>query len=114
MNHHLAALEKPSENLPSLNNAMLSILDNIVIATFAMGMIFSSILGISVAVHSYTVNVTKEKIVANDNQTKPEQLRESFNQSPLEKKSFNQAPIVPVQKPVETGAATAESVVKKK
>ena len=112
LNHHLDALERPTENSAPVNNSMLSILDNIVITTFAMGMIFSSILGISAAVNSYTVNTTKEKIVTNDNQTKTESLRESFNQSPLEKKSYNQAPIKPVEKPAETVSTTKQDVKK--
>lgn len=97
----------------SSHDTFLGILDTTAAISFALGVIFSTVLAVSVALNSYSqykVKIMAEKSQQSENTT----LRESFNQAPLEKKSFNQAPIVPVQKPVETNStSTTKQDVKK-
>ena len=91
----------------SSHDTFLGVLDTTAAISFALGVVFSTILAVSVALNSYYQS--KEKIVAEKNQQSEKieiDLRESFNQAPLEKKSFNQAPIVPVQKPEKTDLTT--------
>jgi hypothetical protein len=103
---HERLMPKAQVTEPPTHSCLLGLLDNLATISFALGIVFSTILAISVALNSYSQH--KEKIVADKNQqSENTTLRESFNQAPLEKKSFNQAPIVqPVQKPVETGSTT--------
>ena len=105
----------PQEQLSeySSHDRFLSVLDATAAISFALGVVFSTALAVSVALNSY--NQSKGEIMVEKNQqSENANLRESFNQAPLEKKSFNQAPIVPIQKPVETGSTTNKQDVKEK
>ena len=105
----------PQEQLSeySSHDRFLSVLDTTAAISFALGVVFSTALAVSVALNSY--NQSKGEIMVEKNQqSENANLRESFNQAPLEKKSFNQAPIVPIQKPVETGSTTNKQDVKEK
>lgn len=60
------------------NDSMLAKADSIALWAFGIGVVFTAVIGIATAIHSYT---SKEKSMAND-PTKPTQtvpLRESFN-----------------------------------
>ena len=100
----------PQEQLngSSSNDTFLGVLDTTAAISFALGVVFSSILAVSVALNSY--RLTKEKIVTEKNQqSKITDLRESFKGAPLEKKSFNGAPIVNTS--TETTTTTTQSTV---
>lgn len=88
-------IPKTQATKPSSNSCLLGFLDNLATVSFALGIVFSTIIAVSIALNSY--NKSKEKVVAEKNQ-------QSDNANL--RKSFNQAPIVPVQKPVQTGSNT--------
>lgn len=60
------------------NDPLLTKLDTTALWAFGIGVLFTAIIGIAAAVHSYT---TKEKTMANEptKKTEPVPLRESFN-----------------------------------
>lgn len=75
------------------NDPVLSILDVMAKWTFGLGVVFTAIIGISTAIHSYT---TKEKIMANETRSKVGTM-DSFNRAAVLQpatdvtKSFNGA-----------------------
>ena len=102
---HERLMPKIQATEPPTHCCLLGFFDNLAAISFALGIVFSTILAISVALNSYSQ--FKEKVVTDKNQHSGiSDVRERFNHAPLEKKSFNQAPIVPVQKPIETGSTT--------
>ena len=100
-------LPQEQSNECSSHDMFLSVLDTTAAISFALGVVFSATLAVSVALNSY--NQTKEKVMTEKNKQQATMAHDSFNGAPLEKKSFNQAPIV---KPsTETTATTTQSSV---
>ncbi len=90
------------------NDPMLARADSIALWAFGVGVVFTAVIGIVTAIHSYT---SKEKSMANE-PTKPTQtvpLRESFNGAANLQKSFNGASNLQPQPIASTAVPTASA-----
>lgn len=94
------------------NDPMLAKADSIALWAFGVGVVFTAVIGIATAIHSYT---SKEKTMANE-ASKPSQTvlaQESFNNAANLQKSFNGAsnlqpqPIASTAAPTTSASATA-------
>lgn len=101
------------------NDPVLAKADSIALWAFGVGVVFTAVIGIATAIHSYT---SKEKTMSNEptKSTQSVPLRESFNGAPnlqpaIEQRSFNGAsnlqpqPIASTATPVVSTPAPATS-----
>ncbi|MEQ1485683.1 hypothetical protein [Methyloglobulus sp.] len=87
------------------NDPVLSILDVIVLWAFGLGVVFTAIIGISTAIHSYT---TKEKIMANETRSKVGTM-DSFNRAAALQPATRATNSQPQTDSSSTGASTTTS-----
>jgi hypothetical protein len=110
--HNRTYIEQVLAGKAAGNDPVLAKADSIALWAFGAGVVFTAVIGIATAIHSYT---SKEKAMSNEptKSTQAVPLRESFNGVASLQKSFNGAanlqsqPIASTAAPVASTPATA-------